>query len=105
MARYLRPQECGLKTEVRYAKVTDAKGRGMIFAGDRMCFSALPWTPHEVENAAHVHELPPIHYTVVRAALAQMGVGGDDTWGSKVHDEYCLPAGKRLEFTCCFKGI
>lgn len=105
MARYLRPQECGLKTEVRYAKVTDAKGRGMVFAGDRMCFSALPWTPHEVENAAHVHELPPIHYTVVRAALAQMGVGGDDTWGSKVHDEYRLPAGKRLEFTCCFKGI
>lgn len=105
MARYLVPQECGLKTDVRYAKVTDSRGRGMVFAGDSMCFSALPWTPHEVENAAHDYELPPVHYTVVRAALAQMGVGGDDSWGSSVHDEYLLPSDKRLEFTCYFKGI
>ena len=105
MARYMVPQECGNKTEVRYAKVTDAKGRGVIFAGNAMSFSALPWTPHEMENAAHPNELPKVHYTVIRAALAQMGVGGDDSWGSKVHDEYLLPADRRLEFTFCFKGI
>jgi len=105
MARYLVPQECGNKTEVRYAKVTDAKGRGLLFAGDGMSFSALPWTPHEMENAAHAHELPPVHYTVVRAALAQMGVGGDDSWGARVHEEYLLPTDRKLEFTFCFKGI
>ena len=105
MARYMVPQECGNKTEVRYAKVTDAKGRGVLFAGNAMSFSALPWTPHEMENAAHPNELPKVHYTVIRAALAQMGVGGDDSWGSKVHDEYLLPADRRLEFTFCFKGI
>lgn len=105
MAHYMVPQECGNKTEVRYAKVTDAKGRGVLFAGKAMNFSALPWTPHEMENAAHPNELPKVHYTVIRAALAQMGVGGDDSWGSKVHDEYLLPADRRLEFTFCFKGI
>ena len=105
MAHYMVPQECGNKTEVRYAKVTDAKGRGVLFAGNAMSFSALPWTPQEMENAAHPNELPPVHYTVIRAALAQMGVGGDDSWGSKVHDEYLLPADRRLEFTFCFKGI
>ena len=105
MARYMVPQECGNKTEVRYAKVTDAKGRGVLFAGNAMSFSALPWTPHEMENAAHPNELPKVHYTVIRAALAQMGVGGDDSWGSKVHDEYLLPADRRLEFTFCFKGV
>ena len=105
MARYLVPQECGLKTEVRYAKVTDERGRGMLFAGDRMYFSALPYTPHEMENAAHDYELPPVHYTVVRAALGQMGVGGDDSWGAKVHEEYLLPKDERLEFTFYFKGI
>ena len=105
MARYMVPQECGNKTEVRYAKVTDAKGRGVLFAGNAMSFSALPWTPHEMENAAHPNELPMVHYTVIRAALAQMGVGGDDSWGSRVHDEYLLPADRRLEFTFCFKGI
>lgn len=105
LARYLVPQECGNKTEVRYAKVTDARGRGLLFAGTEMYFSALPWTPHELENAAHAHELPGIHYTVVRAALGQMGVGGDDTWGARVHEEYLLPKDKKLEFTFCFKGI
>ena len=105
LSRYLVPQECGNKTQVRYAKITDAKGRGMIFAGDKMSFSALPWTPHEIENATHPMELPPIHYTVLRVALAQMGVGGDDSWGARVHDEYLIPLDKRLEFTFCFKGI
>lgn len=105
LARYMVPQECGNKTEVRFAKVTDEKGRGLLFAGDRMSFSALPWTPHELENAAHAYELPPVHYTVVRAALAQMGVGGDDSWGAPVHAEYLLPTDRRLEFTFCLKGI
>ena len=105
MARYMVPQECGNKTEVRYAKVTDAKGRGLLFAGKGMSFSALPWTPHELENAAHANELPQVHYTVIRAALAQMGVGGDDSWGAPVHPEYLLPAEGRLEFTFCMKGI
>lgn len=105
LARYMVPQECGSKTEVRYAKVTDAKGRGLLLAGNGMNFSALPWTPHEMENAAHAHELPRIHYTVIRAALAQMGVGGDDSWGARVHEEYLLPTDRELEFTFCFKGI
>lgn len=105
MARYMVPQECGNKTEVRYAKVTDAKGRGLLFAGNGMSFSALPYTPHEMENAAHANELPQVHYTVIRAALGQMGVGGDDSWGARVHEEYLLPADKRLEFTFCFRGI
>ena len=29
-----------------------------------MVFSALPYTPHEIENAMHPYELPPVHYTV-----------------------------------------
>ncbi len=105
MARYMVPQECGNKTQVRYAKVTDNCGRGMLFAGKGMSFSALPWTPHEIENAAHAYELPQVHYTVVRAALAQMGVGGDDSWGARVHEEYLLPSKGKLEFTFRFKGI
>ena len=105
LARYLVPQECGNKTEVRYAKVTDAKGRGLSFAGKGMSFCGLPWTPHELEYAAHANELPQVHYTVIRAALAQMGVGGDDSWGAPVHPEYLLPAEGRLEFTFCMKGI
>lgn len=105
MAKYLVPQECGNKVGVRYARLVDAKGRGMIFEGDELSFSALPYTPHELENAAHVYELPQVHHTIVRVALAQMGVGGDDSWGSLVHPEYHIDVTKPLEFTFRFKGI
>ena len=109
MAAYIVPQECGAKTGVRYAKVTDRKGRGMLFEMDPNCgpmmFSALPYTPHELENARHPYELPEVHYTVVRAALGQMGVGGDDSWGSPTHPEYLLKADKKMEFSFSFKGI
>ena len=109
MAAYIVPQECGAKTGVRYAKVTDRKGRGMLFEMDPNCgpmmFSALPYTPHELENARHPYELPEVHYTVVRAALGQMGVGGDDSWGSPTHPEYLLKAEKKMEFSFSFRGI
>ena len=105
MAKYLVPQECGNKVGVRYAKVTDYKGRGLLFSGDELSFSALPYTPHELENAAHPYELPQVHYTVVRVALAQMGVGGDDSWGAWVHPEYHIDVTKPLEFTFRFRGI
>ncbi len=105
MAKYLVPQECGNKMGVRYATVTDYRGRGMLFAGDGMNFSALPYTPHELEHASHAYELPQPHYTVVRAALAQMGVGGDDSWGAPVHPEYHIDISKKLEFRFVFKGI
>lgn len=105
MAKYLVPQECGNKVGVRYVRLVDAKGRGMMFEGDELSFSALPYTPHELENAAHAYELPQVHHTIVRVALAQMGVGGDDSWGSLVHPEYHIDVTKPLEFTFRFKGI
>lgn len=109
MAYYMVPQECGAKEEVRWAKVVDRKGRGMLFEMSKengpMMFSALPYTPHEIENAMHPFELPEIHYTVVRAAKGQMGVGGDDSWGSYTHPEYLLNADGKMEFSFLFKGI
>lgn len=106
LAPYLRPQESGSHTGVRWAEVTDRSGRGLRFEHEgEMEFSALPWTPFEVENATHHPELPPISKTVVRPALARRGVGGDDTWGARTHPEYLLPAGEKLTFTFSFRGI
>ncbi len=105
MARYLVPQECGNKCDVRFAKVTDKRGRGMMFFGNPFYFSALPWTPHEIENAMHEYELPQVHYTVVRASLMQMGVAGDDSWGARPHPEFLLPKEGKLKFEFYFRGI
>lgn len=105
VAKYLVPQECGNKCEVRYGKVTNKKGRGMLFFGDELFFNVLPYTPHEMENAAHSFELPPVHYTVVRVAKTQMGVAGDDSWGARIHPEYLIDISKKIEFTFAFRGI
>jgi len=106
---YVNPQECGNKTGVRYAKVTDVYNHGMLFtcnhggkktkpseelqeAGSKlpMEFSALPYTPHELENAMHVYELPTVHHTVVKTSLMQMGIAGDDSWGARPHEEHMI---------------
>lgn len=105
VARYMVPQESGNKIGVRWAKVTDRRGRGLLFEGDAMSFSAMPWTPHEIENARHPYELPQVHYTVIRAALQQMGVAGDDSWGSYTHPEYLLDVSEKMQFTFRFRGI
>jgi beta-galactosidase len=105
IAGYLIPQECGNHCGVRRALVVDKKGRGMEFSGDELSVNVLPYTPHEMENAAHEFELPPVHYTVVRVAQAQMGIGGDDSWGSKVHPEYLIPVSGKKVFTFAFCGV
>ncbi|MDE6064001.1 MAG: beta-galactosidase, partial [Lachnospiraceae bacterium] len=106
MAPYLVPQECGNKAGVRWGKVTDAYGRGLIFAScTEMNFSALPYTPHELEQAKHAYELPEVHYTVVRVSSEQMGVGGDDSWGARTHPEYLIDVSKKKECWFSFKGL
>lgn len=103
---YLKPQEAGSRTGVRWAEVTDARGVGIRFdAEDGMEFSALPWTPDEIEAAAHPNELPPIHRTVLRPALMRRGVGGDDSWGARTLPQYRLPRAGELRFRYSFTGV
>ncbi|HEY3437860.1 MAG TPA: glycoside hydrolase family 2 TIM barrel-domain containing protein, partial [Actinotalea sp.] len=103
---YVRPQESGSRTGVRWATVTDAQGTGLRFDCDEgMEFSALPWTPFEIENARHPVELPPIEHTVLRPALMRRGVGGDDSWGALTHPEFRVPQGSELLFRFGFQGV
>ena len=102
---YLLPQECGNRTGVRWVRITNARGQGLELRLNGGEFSALPWTPHEIENAAHADELPPVNYTVLKMSARQMGVGGDDSWGARTHPEYLLDVSKPVSFLFSFKGI
>lgn len=102
---YPRPQECGNHTGVRWLRVTDRQGRGLELRGDGMECSALPYTPFQLEDALHHNELPPVHETVLRPALARMGVGGDDSWGAWPLEEYRLDSRKPLTFHFSFRGL
>lgn len=102
---YLMPQECGNRTGVRWAEITNAKGQGLKLWLNGGEFSALPYTPHELENAAHWYELPQAAWTVLRMSKQQMGVGGDDSWGARTHPEYLIDISKPVCFEFSFKGI
>lgn len=99
LSGYVIPQECGGRTGVYEATVTDETG-SLTFGGEGIFFSALPYTPLELENARHVYDLPNPVKTVVRCALGQMGVGGDDSWGATPHEEdmLWLEPGSRFTF-------
>ncbi len=102
---YLRPQEAGSHSGVRWAEVTDRKGFGLRFeAPVPMEFSAMHWSPFEIESAAHHNELPPIHNTFIRPALVRRGVAGDNTWGARPHEEFLIPA-EKMVFKFSFQGI
>ncbi len=97
---YLRPQECGNKTDVRFGSLTgDSFNSRFKFEGDapiEVC--ALPWTPEELEESDHIYKLPASNKTVLRINYKQMGVGGDDSWGAKTHEPYILPANRSYSF-------
>lgn len=93
---YLKPQECGNLTKVRSLEVTDEKGRGIRFSSNEgfEC-SVLPYSAEELESASHGYKLPELgRRSVVRINACQMGVGGDDSWGSWTHPEYTLYANR-----------
>ena len=44
-------------------------------------------------------ELPNHPYNYLRILSAQCGVGGDDSWGAPIHDEYLIPGDKKISFS------
>ncbi|MBQ1491005.1 MAG: beta-galactosidase, partial [Blautia sp.] len=105
MAKYLVPQECGNKVDVRWAEITDEQGQGIRIEGENLSLCVLPYSPHEMDNARHPNELPAPLYTWVRVEMMQMGVGGDDTWGAKTHPEFLIDNTKPLSFTFRMKAL
>lgn len=97
---YLRPQECGNKTDVRYASVTAGhEGHGLSVEGALpLEVNALPWSPAELEASDHGYKLPASDKTVLRVNYKQMGVGGDDSWGAPTHEQFTLPANRPYTF-------
>lgn len=90
---YLRPQENGNRTDVRWLALTNGEGAGLLFVGEpHLNVSAWPYSQEELEKARHTNELPRDSATItVNVDGGQMGVGGDDSWGSLPYPEYTLP--------------
>ena len=100
VSKYVVPQESGNHTGVRWARVKDKNGSGIEFVALDSPFElgVSPYTAFELQNALHHYELPQVHYTVVTIAAKQMGIGGDDSWGAPIHEEYRIDSSKDLHF-------
>lgn len=95
----LYPQECGTRTQVYTARLTGSVPGIRFDSETGMVFSALPYTPHELENARRLEQLPrDDSKTVVRCAAFQRGVGGDNSWGAPPHPDACYAAAPGMTF-------
>jgi len=88
---YVRPQENGNKTDVRWAAWTSKKGIGLLAVGQPLIYaSAWPYTMADLEKARHRHE-PAFRDTItVNIDYKQTGVAGDNSWGARPHRQYTL---------------
>lgn len=98
---YIRPQENGNKTDVRWAALTDGRGRGLLVSGEPLLeVNASHFTPEDLSaGVRHDYQLTPRDAVVLRVNHRQMGVGGDNSWGAHTHDEFKLFADRDHAYT------
>jgi beta-galactosidase len=93
---YVRPQETGNKTDVRWMALTDAGGAGLLVIGaPRVSASALHFTMEDLDGGAsrgqgHSGELRERDQVTLQVDLRQMGVGGINSWGPTALPEYSV---------------
>ena len=98
---YIRPQENGNKTDVRWAALTGRDGVGLLVSGEPLLeVNASHFTPEDLSGGVrHDYQLAPRDAVVLRVNHRQMGVGGDNSWGAHTHDEYKLFPNRDYAYT------
>ncbi|HET8656436.1 MAG TPA: glycoside hydrolase family 2 TIM barrel-domain containing protein [Longimicrobiaceae bacterium] len=102
---YIRPQENGNKTDVRWVALTDSTGVGLLAVGmpllevtahnnliDAFESPGAGYIPRERSVNRHASDVKPRDLVSLDLDLHQMGVGGDNSWGAQTHEQYRLLA-------------
>jgi beta-galactosidase len=93
---YIRPQESGYKTDVRWLTLTNASGLGVHIKGMQpICFSATNLRTEDLDpgltkKQQHPTDIKPRKEVYLNVDLKQRGVGGDNSWGALPHEPYRL---------------
>lgn len=107
---YIRPQENGNKTDIRYWRQINHGGRGLeIVASEPFSASALNYTIESLDDGdrkhqRHSQEVEKAPFTNLLIDKAQMGLGCIDSWGSWPMEKYRLPYGN-YEFTFMLRPV
>ncbi|MCQ2462731.1 MAG: DUF4981 domain-containing protein [Clostridia bacterium] len=94
--KYMRPQENGCRTDVRYIELTDGGSKGLRITADSapLSFNARHYSQSSLDAAAHTDELSDENITSLCVDFSQRGVGGDMPGSITLRDKYKLKAGK-----------
>ena len=101
---YIRPQENGTKTDIRWWKLLNNEGKGLIFVSESpFSASALHYTIESLDDGEqkdqrHSFEVEPSPLTNFLIDKAQQGLACEDSWGAIPLSQYRLPYGD-YEFT------
>ena len=107
---YIRPQENGNKTDIRWWKLFNEAGSGLQFVAEApFSASALHYTIESLDSGwekkqEHSNEVEPADLTNFLIDKVQMGLGCVDSWGAIPREEYMLPYGD-YEFTFIMQPI
>ena len=112
---YVRPQENGHRTDVRWTALTDENGKGLAVIADGVIeFNALRNTVEDFDSAesgkpvqlnnynnqdvdvtngrrqTHINDIRPRDFVELCLDKIMMGVGGDNSWGAPVNPRYII---------------
>ncbi len=105
---YLRPQENGNRSDIRWVSFKDDNGYGLEFvkAEDKMLnFSAWPYSMEDLEKAEHIHELSERDFITVNIDYKQRGVGGSVPAFLQLLDKYKLQRGKKYSYSYIISAL
>ncbi|MBO8132115.1 MAG: DUF4981 domain-containing protein [Candidatus Marinimicrobia bacterium] len=96
---YVRPQENGYRTDIRWAELSGFDKIKILIKGDPLfSTSVLPFATEDLDEGdkkknRHTVDLVEKDFIEWHIDLKQMGVGGDNSWGARPHDEYMIYPG------------
>lgn len=98
---YMRPQENGQRTDVRYMEIADENGSGLKLTAKGetpFCFTAHHYSVGDLDKASHIHTLNDRDMTEVCIDLMQRGVGGDAPGNACLRDPYIMHKGTKFAY-------
>ncbi len=104
---YIKPQENGNRTDVRWAAITNEEDVGLFVSdigGTHLSISAWPYSLDDLDSAKHTYDLPKREFNTLNIDYKQQGVGGDIPAMAMLHKRYKLKGGEDYSYTFRIRG-
>jgi beta-galactosidase len=107
---YVRPQENGYKTDVRWFELRNQNGMGIRVSGEPLVSFSVLHNPIEdfdmedMDDYRHTNDIVKKDGVFVCTDLKMMGVAGDNSWGARPYPQYSVPA-KKYQFVFSIEPV